>query len=180
MMAIRRSLAAFLNFSCALPAMYCTDGDAEEAAVRLRPERVLEVAVRQNGASRDRRRDPEELLLLVDLLGERHRVGARVHAGQDVDLLDVEEPLGLVDRRLGLRLAVAVDLDDLVLAEHATLSLIRSIIILAPRQQIERAGRRERAGVVVEQADLDRLALRGSRAAASEARRRRSAISART
>src|SRR5438309_1067308 len=80
-------------------------------------ERELEVASVED-LRRDRGGDPEELLLLVDLLGERHRVGARVDTREDVDLLDVEETLRLVDRDLGLRLAVAVDLDDLVLAEH--------------------------------------------------------------
>ncbi len=132
---------------------------AEEAAVGLRPEGVLEVAVLHHRV-RDRGGDPQELLLLVDPLRDRHRVGARVDAGQDVDLLDVEQPLRLVDRHVGLGLAVAVDLDDLVLAEHAALLVDVVDDHLGPAPAVERAGGRERARVIVEGADLDGLGLR--------------------
>ena len=132
---------------------------AEEAAVGLRPEGVLEVAVLQHRV-RDRGGDPQELLLLVDPLRDRHRVGARVDAGQDVDLLDVQQPLRLVDRHVGLGLAVAVDLDDLVLAEHAALLVDVVDDHLGPAPAVERAGGGERPRVIVEGADLDGLGLR--------------------
>ena len=132
---------------------------AEEAAVGLRPEGVLEVAVLDHRVG-DRGGDPQELLLLVDPLRDRHRVGARVDAGQDVDLLDVEQPLRLVDRHVGLGLAVAVHLDDLVLAEHAALLVDVVDDHLGPAPAVERAGGREGPGVIVERADLDGLGLR--------------------
>jgi hypothetical protein len=115
--------------------------------------RVLQHRVRDGG------RDPQELLLLVHALRDRHRVGARVDADQDVDLLDVEQPLGLVDRHVGLGLAVAVDLDDLVLAEHAALLVHVVDDHLGPAPAVERPGGGERPGVIVEGADLDGLAL---------------------
>src|SRR3989442_390278 len=131
---------------------------AEEAAVGLGPEGVLQVAILQDGIG-NRRRDPQELLLLVHLLGERDRVCARVHAGQDVDLLDVAQPLGLVHGSLGLRLTVAVYLHDLVLAEDAALLVDVVDNHLGAAVAVERSGRRERPGVIEEHADLDRLAL---------------------
>src|SRR5712692_7743495 len=95
----------------------------------------------------------------VDLLGERHRVGARVDAREDVDLLDVEQPLGLVDRDLGLRLAVTVNLHDPVLAEYAAalVDVVDDHLGAAPA--VEGPGGRERARVIIEDADLDRLPL---------------------
>src|SRR5688572_4016023 len=132
---------------------------AEESAVGLRAEGVLEIAILQHGVG-DGGGDPQELLLLVDLLGQRHRVRARVDAGEDVDLLDVQQALGLVDGHLGLRLAVAVDLHDLVLAEHATalVDVVDDHLGAAPA--VEGSGGGEGPGVIVENADLDRLALR--------------------
>src|SRR5262249_43472009 len=128
----------------------------EEPAVGLRPERVLQVPVLEDGVG-DGRGDPQELLLLVHALGDRHRVGAAVDAGEDVDLLDVEQPLRLVDRHVGLGLAVAVHLDDLVLAEHAALldDVVDDHLGAAPA--VEGAGRGKRPRVIVEGADLDRL-----------------------
>jgi hypothetical protein len=86
-------------------------------------------------------------------------VRARVDAGQDVDLLDVQEPLGLVDRDVGLGLAVAVDLHDLVLARHAAALVDEVDHHFGAAPAVERAGGGERTRVVVEQADLDRLRL---------------------
>src|SRR5712664_784535 len=132
---------------------------AEEGAVGLGPEGELEVPVLDHRV-RDGGGDPEELLLLVDPLRDRDRVGARVDAGQDVDLLDVQQALRLVDRHVSLGLAVAVHLDDLVLAEHAALLVDVVDDHLGPAPAVERAGGRERARVVVERADLDGLGLR--------------------
>ncbi len=131
---------------------------AEQAAVGLGPERVLEIAIHEHAVG-DGGGDPQELLLLVDLLGQRDGVGTRVDAGQDVDLLDVQQPLGLVDGDLGLRLAVAVDLHDLVLAQHATALVDEIDHHLGAAPAVERAGGRERTRVVEEHADLDGLAL---------------------
>src|SRR5262249_42188751 len=78
---------------------------------------------------------------------------------QDVDLLGVEQPLGLVDRHLGLGLAVAVGLDDLVLAEHAALLVDVVDDHLRPAPAVQRAGGGERAGLIEQDPDLDGLAL---------------------
>ena len=123
---------------------------AEEAAVGLGAEGVLEIAILQHRI-RDGGGDPEELLLLVDPLGDGHGVGATVDAGQDVDLLDVQEPLGFVDRDVGLGLAVAVDLDDLVLAEDAALFVDVVDHHLGAAPAVQRAGGGEWARVVVEE-----------------------------
>ena len=150
--------------------------DAEEAPVGLGAERVLEVPVLQHRV-RDGGGDPQELLLLVHPLRDRDRVGARVDAGQDVHLLDVEQPLGLVDRHVGLGLAVAVHLDDLVLAEHAALLVDVVDHHLGAAPAVERPGGGEGPGVIVERADLDGLALgrhrRARRPRAARARRSR-------
>src|SRR4029077_19282856 len=69
--------------------------------------------------------------------------------------------LRLVDRHVGLGLAVAVHLDDLVLAEDAALLVDVVDDHLGPAPAVERAGGRERARVIVEGADLDGLPLGG-------------------
>jgi len=56
--------------------------------------------------------------------------------------------------------SVAVHLDDLVLAEHAAALVDQVDHHLGPAPAVQRAGGRERAGVVVEDPDLDRLPLR--------------------
>ena len=132
---------------------------AEESAVGLRAEGVLQIAILQD-VVRDGGGDPEKLLLLVDLVGEGHRMRRGVHAGEDVHLLGVEQPLRLVDRDFGLGLAVAVDLDDLVLAEHAALFVDVIDDHLGAAPAVEGAGGREGPGVIEQDADLDRLPLR--------------------
>ena len=69
-----------------------------------RAEDVLQVLVLEH-RGRDRRRDPEDLLLRLDLGGERHGVRAGIDAVDDLDLLLVDQPLDLVDRDVHLALA---------------------------------------------------------------------------
>ena len=76
--------------------------------MNLRAEDVLQVLVLEHGG-RNRGRDPEDLLLLLDLGRERHRVRARIDAVDDVDLLLVDQALGLVDRNVGLALGIGGD-----------------------------------------------------------------------
>src|SRR5262249_32038688 len=86
---------------------------------------------------------------------------ARIDAGEHVDLLDVEQPLRLVDGDLGLGLAVAVHADDLVLAEHAALLVDHVDDHLRAAPAVEGAGGGERPGVVAEATELDRGSRRG-------------------
>jgi hypothetical protein len=62
-------------------------------------------------------------------------VSARVHPGEHVDLLDVEQALGLVDRDLGLDWLSPSTRTILCLPRTPPFSFTRSTIILAPRQQ---------------------------------------------
>ena len=131
---------------------------AELVTGGLGAEGVLEVASVED-LGRYGRGDPEELLLLVDALGDGNGVGARVDAGQDVHLLDAEQALGLVDGDVGLGLAVAVHLHDLVLADHAAPLVDEVDHHLGAAPAVERAAGGKGARVVVEQADLDGLGL---------------------
>src|SRR5208282_335417 len=63
--------------------------------------------------------DPQNLLRLLHLLRERHRLGTRIDAEDDVDLLLADETLGLVEGDIDLALRIALDRLDLVLAEPA-------------------------------------------------------------
>ena len=128
----------------------------------LRAEHVLQaLALEDRGGDADVR--PHELLGGVDFGGHRHAVRRREHAHQRVDLDLVQEPLGLVDRDVGLRLRVGVCRDDLVpldataLVDHVDRNLGRD-------RGRQRAAASERAGVVVNDAELDFL-LRGRRQA---------------
>ena len=60
---------------------------------------------------------------------------ARVDADHDVDLLLVDQPLGLVDRDVGLALGIGVDRLDLVFAGDAALFVDKSIAICVPIEQ---------------------------------------------
>ncbi len=72
--------------------------------MNLGAEDVLQVLVLEH-RRRDRRRDPEDLLLRLDLGGERHRMRAGIDAVDDLDLLLADQALDLVDRDVGLALA---------------------------------------------------------------------------
>lgn len=61
----------------------------------------------------------QNLLVLLDLGGEGHRVRAGVHARDDVELLLVDQPLDLVDGDVGLALGIDLEGGDLVLAADA-------------------------------------------------------------
>ena len=96
------------------------EGLAILVGVDLRAEDILQVLVLEHGG-RNRGRDPEDLFLLLDLGGERDRVRAGIDAVDDVDLLLVDQAIGLVDRNVGLALGVGGDGGDLVLAADAAL-----------------------------------------------------------
>src|ERR1044072_4861623 len=95
-------------------------GFAELVGMHLRAEHIVELLVLQHRGG-DAGVDPHEFLRRVDLGGHRHAMRAREHAHDDVDLLLVEQPLGLVDRDVGLRLRVRDDADDLVALDAAAL-----------------------------------------------------------
>ena len=97
------------------------EGLAVLVGMDLRAEDVFQVLVLEHGG-RDRGRDPEDLLLLLHLGGERDRVRARIDAVDDVDLLLVDQALDLVDRDIGLALRIGVDRRDLVFAADAAAS----------------------------------------------------------
>ena len=152
----------------------CEEGagrPAELVGVDLRPEHVLQVLVlehRRGGADVG----PHELLLRVDLLGQRHAVGARVDAHDQVDVLLVQQALGLADRDLGLGLRVGDDRGDLVALDAALLVDHVDRDLGADRGGFRAAGG-ERAGEVVDHADLDLLVL--GHGVLDQARRRQQA-----
>ena len=121
-------------------------GLAVLVGMNLRAEDVLQVLVLEHGG-RNRGRDPEDLFLLLDLGRERDRVRARIDAVDDIDLLLVDQAIGLVDRNIGLALGVGGDRGNLVLAADAAL-LVN-----------DRPARGKRPGQVVDQADANRLGL---------------------
>ncbi len=91
------------------------EGLAILVGMDLRAKHVLQVLVLEHGG-RDRGRDPEDLLLLLDLGRERHRMRARIDAVDDVDLLLTDQAFGLVDRNVGLALGIRGDRSNLGLA----------------------------------------------------------------
>src|SRR6267143_4192324 len=105
---------------------------------------------------------PQELLAGIDLLHHGHALRARVHAHDQVDLLLVDEAGHLVDRDVDLRLRVGehgvdpVALDAALLVEQVDRRLGAELRRL-------RAAAGERAGDVVDEADLDFLLLRRGR-----------------
>ena len=131
---------------------------AELVGMRLRPEDVVQLLVLENRGG-DANVDPQELLARVDLLHHRHALGARVHARDDVDLLLVDEAGHLVDGDVDLRLRVGEDGVDLV-AHHAALLVEHVDGGLGADLRGLRAAAGERAGDVVDEADLDFLLLR--------------------
>ena len=100
--------------------------------------------------------------LRVDLRRYRHALRAREKAGHDVDLLLVDEARHLVDGDVDLGLRVdengvdAVALDPVLLVEHVDRGLGADLRGL-------RAGGGERAGDIVDKADLDFFLLRERR-----------------
>src|SRR6266446_3819704 len=136
-------------------------GGAELVAVRLRAEHVGELPVLEHRGG-DAHVHPQELLAGIDLLHHGHALRARVHAHDQVDLLLVDEARHLVDRDVDLRLRVCehgvdpVALDAAFLVEQVDRRLGAELRRL-------RAAAGERAGEVVDEADLDFLLLRRGR-----------------
>src|SRR5437667_120445 len=136
-------------------------GGAELVAVRLRAEHVGELPVLEHRGG-DAHVHPQELLAGIDLLHHGHALRARVHAHDQVHLLLVDEARHLVDRDVDLRLRVGehgvdpVALDAAFLVEH---------VDRRPGAELRRlrAAAGERAGDVVDEADLDFLLLRRGR-----------------
>src|SRR5499427_7743257 len=133
----------------------------------LRAEHILAVLVLEHRGC-DRGGDPKNLLLRLDLGGERHGVRARIYAEHDFDLLLVDQPLDLVDGGVRLALRVGIDRLDLVFAgDPATLVDDVDGDLRADRAG-DRACRRERARKVIDDADPDRRVL-GANELAAEA-----------
>ena len=128
-------------------------GLAELVGVHLRAEHVFQVLVLEHGRGHADV-GPHEFLGSVDLGGHRHAVRARVDAHQQVDLGVVQQPLGLVDGDVGLGLRVGLDGDDLVAFDAALLVDHVDGDLVADGCGLGAAGG-ERAGLVVDGADLD-------------------------
>lgn len=134
------------------------EGLAVLVGVDLRAENVLQVLVLEYGG-RDRGRDPEDLLLLLDLGGERNGVRARIDAVDDVHLLLVDQPLGFVDCDVGLALRVRGNRHDLGLAADAALLVDEVDRDLCADRGSDRAARRKRAGQIVDHTDAQSFSL---------------------
>ncbi len=127
--------------------------------VNLRTEHVLQVLVLEHGG-RNRCRDPEDLLLLLDLRRQRHCMGTGKNAVDDVDLFLIDQADGLVDRDVGLALGIGVDRNDLVFAADAAFLVDEVDRDLRADRAGDRTARRERAGQVVDHADPQGFGLR--------------------
>ena len=104
-------------------------------------------------------------------------MGARIDAHDQVDVLLVEQALGLGDRDLGLGLGIGDHGRDLVALDPALLVDHVDRDLGADRGGLGAAGR-ERAGEVVDHADLDlALVLRRERRRGQRAERQRRAES---
>ncbi|MFK4580640.1 hypothetical protein ABIF83_004087 [Bradyrhizobium ottawaense] len=125
----------------------------------LRAKHVLQILVLEHGG-RDRGRDPEDLLLLLDLRRHRHRMRAGIDAVDDVDLFLADQPLGLVDGDVGLALGIRRDRHDLGLAADAALLVDEVDGDLRADRGGDRAACGEGTGEVVDQADAQILGLR--------------------
>ena len=118
----------------------------------LRTEHVFEVLVVEHGRG-NAGGDPHEVLELLDAGGHRHALRRREEAEQHVDLFLLDQPHRLVDRHVRLALGVGVDRLDLV-ALDAGLGVLVEHDLGADILQLRTAAR-ERAGQVVNHADLD-------------------------
>jgi len=95
----------------------------------------------------------------VDAGRHRHALRRRVEAQQHVDVLFLDKSHGFVDGDVGLALRVGVDRLDLVTLDPALLDEVVEHDLGAGVLQL-RACTGERAGQVVDDADLDLLLLR--------------------
>jgi hypothetical protein len=126
--------------------------------VDLRAEHVLQALVLEHGGG-DRGGDPENLLLRLDLGGERHRVRAGIDAVDDVDLFLADQTLDFVDRDIGLALRVGIDRRDLVLAADAAALVAEVNCNLRADRASNRAAGRKRPRVIEDDADAHRFRL---------------------
>ena len=126
--------------------------------MNLRAENVLQVFVLEHGG-RNRGRDPEDLLVLLDFARERDRVRTRINAVDDVDLLLVDQAFGLIDRNVGLALGIGGEREDLVLATDAALLIDEIDCNLRTDRGGNRPARSKGTGQVIDQADAQRLGL---------------------
>src|SRR4029077_1199879 len=115
---------------------------------------------------RYRRGDPENLLLRLDLGGERHGVRAGINAEHDFNLPLVDQPLDLVDGSIRLALRIGIDRLHLVFAgDPATLVDDVDRDLRTDRTR-DRPCRRKRPGKIIDDADSDRRVLRANNLAA--------------
>ncbi len=101
--------------------------------------------------------DPHELLELLDTGGHRHALRRRKEAQEHVDLFLLDQADRLVDGDIGLALGVGVDRLDLVAFDPGLAELVEHDLGADVLQL--RTAARERAGQVVNHADLDFLFL---------------------
>ena len=132
---------------------------AELAAVGLRPEDILQVAVLQDGRG-DAGGDPHEFLQLLDPGGGRHALGRGIEAEQHVNALMLNQAHRLVDRDIGLALGIGVGRLELVAGDAALFDVMIDDDLGAERVQF-RAAAGERAAVIEDRADLELLRLLG-------------------
>src|SRR5262245_19904063 len=91
------------------------EGLAILIGVDLPAEHVSQVLVLEDGGGY-RGGDPEDLLLRLDLGGERHRVRAGIDAVDDLDVFLIDKALDLVDRSVRLALRVGVNPNNFIFA----------------------------------------------------------------
>ena len=155
-MATRRSFGSLPNLACDVLGDEVHRHHAELVAARLRAEDIFVILVvehRRGNAGGD----PHELLELLDAGGHRHALRRREEAQQHVDLFLLDQADRLVDGDVGLALGVGVDRLDLV-TFHPGLGVLVEHDLGADVLQLGTAAR-ERAGQVVDHADLDFLFL---------------------
>jgi hypothetical protein len=127
--------------------------------VNLTAEHIGQVLALEHGGGH-RSRDPENLFLLLHLGSHRHRVRAGINADNDVELLLVDQALDFVDARFDLALRVGVDRSDFIFAVDTALFVDEVDRDLRADRRRHRATSRERARVIEDGADTDRLGLR--------------------
>src|SRR5262245_8358142 len=133
--------------------------------VNLGAEHVLTILVLEH-RSRYRRGDPKDLLLRLDLGGERHGVRAGINAQHDFDLLLIDQPLHFVDGGIRLALRIGIDRLHLVFAGDAATLVDDVDGDLRADRTGNRPCRRERPGKIIDDADPDRRVLRANELAA--------------
>src|SRR5262249_20366875 len=132
--------------------------------VDLGAEHVLPILVLEH-RRRYRRGDPKNLLLRLDLGGERHGVRAGINAEYDFDLLLIDQPLDLVNGSIRFALRIGIDRLHLVFAGDAATLVDDVDRGLRTDRTGDRSCRRERPGKIIDDADPDRRVLRANKIA---------------